>query len=77
MTYDKNFVNKLQKTEVDTIDHLNSSFSYDKDLASKGVDTSHYTKGEAIPEMELQTDDSKYSLGKPKRITIRAKIIND
>ena len=77
MTYNKDFVDKLQKTEVDSIDYLSPSFSYDQDAASKVLDTSHYTKKEVIPEIESKKNDSMYSIGKPKRIIIRAKIIND
>ncbi len=49
-----------------------------ENLTESKTPESHYLKGkEEIQKFEMKIEEDKYSFNKPRRVTIKARIVND
>ena len=54
-----------------------SKLNYNISSSKSETSESFYETKEEVPIFNMQIEDEKYSLNKPRRITIKARIIND
>jgi len=55
-----------------------NKLNYDKYSSKSETSESFYFEiKEEVPKFEMQIEEEKYSINKPRRITIKARIIND
>jgi len=50
----------------------------EENLTESNTSESHYLKGkEEIQKFEMEIEEDKYSFNKPRRVIIKARIVND
>ena len=59
------------------MENKNSSLSEESQTVSKTSEPSYIKGKEEITKFEIKIEEDKYSINKPRKVTITARIIND